>query len=256
VRAAIETDTILISVMAANNETGCLMPIVEIGRIAREADPDAHGRGAVHGEVPISWETLPSTCSPFPAQDQRIKGPGLLVRTGGRARRGAARRAPGAGRRGGTENVVGIAAMGKAFSLLRQHMDEEVALVRRLRDAFEGALFSRIPELVLNGHPTERLPNTVNLSFRYVEGEALLLNLDMLGIACSSAPPALGVPRSIADPARHGSGPHRRAGSAPLLPGAGEHGRRRGVRRRRRRARRQQAAGHVAAVSSPEAKAR
>jgi len=82
--------------------------------------------------------------------------------------------------------VVGIAAMGKAFSLLRQHMDEEVALVRRLRDAFEGALFSRIPELVLNGHPTERLPNTVNLSFRYVEGEALLLNLDMLGIACSS----------------------------------------------------------------------
>jgi cysteine desulfurase len=76
--------------------------------------------------------------------------------------------------------------MGKAFSLLRDGMAEEVRETRRLRDKFEKALFDRIPELVLNGHPTERLPNTVNLSFRFVEGEALLLNLDILGIACSS----------------------------------------------------------------------
>jgi cysteine desulfurase len=76
--------------------------------------------------------------------------------------------------------------MGKAFSLLREGMAEEVRETRRLRDAFEKALFDRIPELVLNGHPVDRLPNTLNISFRFVEGEALLLNLDMLGIACSS----------------------------------------------------------------------
>ena len=90
------------------------------------------------------------------------------------------------GRRGGTENVVGIVAMGKAFQLLRRGMAEEVRETRRLRDRFEKALFDRIPEIVLNGHPTDRLPNTLNLSFRFVEGEALLLNLDMMGIACSS----------------------------------------------------------------------
>jgi len=189
VRKAIEPDTILVSVMAANNETGCLMPVEEIGRIAREAGITMHTDAVQStGKVPISWETLPVDLLSFSGHKiNGIKGAGgLLVRRGvelaavlhgGHQERG---------RRGGTENVVGIAAMGKAFSLLRQHMAEEVAEVRRLRDAFEGALFSRIPELVLNGHPTERLPNTVNLSFRYVEGEALLLNLDMLGIACSS----------------------------------------------------------------------
>jgi cysteine desulfurase len=76
--------------------------------------------------------------------------------------------------------------MGKAFQLLRQGMAEEVRETRMLRDRFEKALFDRIPEVVLNGHPTDRLPNTLNLSFRFVEGEALLLNLDMMGIACSS----------------------------------------------------------------------
>jgi cysteine desulfurase len=90
------------------------------------------------------------------------------------------------GLRGGTENVIGIVAMGKAFSLLRRNMGAEVAEVRRLRDSFERALFERIPDIVLNGHPTLRMPNTVNISFRFVEGEALLLNLDMMGIACSS----------------------------------------------------------------------
>jgi cysteine desulfurase len=189
VRRAIEPDTVLVSVMAANNETGCLMPIGEIGRIAREAGVLMHTDAVqATGKVPISWETLPVDLLAFSGHKiNGIKGAGgLLVRRGveldaflhgGHQERG---------RRAGTENVVGIAAMGKAFSLLRQHMDGEVAEVRRLRDAFEAALFSRIPELVLNGHPTERLPNTVNLSFRYVEGEALLLNLDMLGIACSS----------------------------------------------------------------------
>jgi cysteine desulfurase len=189
VRNAIGRDTILVSVMAANNETGCLMPIGEIGKIAREAGIPMHTDAVqATGKVPMSWEELPVDLLTFSGHKVNgVKGAGgLLVRRGvelsavlhgGHQERG---------RRGGTENVVGIVAMGKAFSLLRQHMDGEVALVRRLRDDFERELFARIPELVLNGHPTERLPNTLNVSFRYVEGEALLLNLDMLGIACSS----------------------------------------------------------------------
>ena len=189
VRRAIEKDTVLVSIIAANNETGCIMPIEEIGRIAREAGILMHTDAVqATGKIPILWESLPVDLLTFSGHKVNgIKGAGgLLIRKGievsavlhgGHQERG---------RRGGTENVVGIVAMGRAFSLLRRNMEEEVAEVRRLRDSFERALFDRIPELVLNGHPTLRLPNTVNISFRYVEGEALLLNLDMMGIACSS----------------------------------------------------------------------
>jgi cysteine desulfurase len=189
VRRAIAKDTILVSIMHANNETGCVMPIAEIGRIAREAGVLMHTDAVqAAGKIPIDWKELPVDLLTFSGHKVNgLKGAGgLLVRKGieleavlhgGHQERG---------RRGGTENVVGIVAMGKAFSLLRDGMAEEVRETRRLRDKFEKALFDRIPELVLNGHPTERLPNTVNLSFRFVEGEALLLNLDILGIACSS----------------------------------------------------------------------
>jgi cysteine desulfurase len=189
VERAIEPDTILVTIMAANNETGCLMPIGEIGAIARRAGALMHTDAVqATGKIPLPWEKLPVDLLTFSGHKiNGIKGAGgLIVRKGveispvthgGHQERG---------RRGGTENVIGIVAMGKAFDLLRENMTSEVAEVRRLRDALERALFDRIPELVLNGHPTLRLPNTVNISFRYVEGEALLLNLDMLGIACSS----------------------------------------------------------------------
>ncbi|PWB61148.1 MAG: cysteine desulfurase NifS [Deltaproteobacteria bacterium] len=189
VRKAITKDTVLVSVMHANNETGCIMPVAEIGRIAREAGVLMHTDAVqATGKIPIDWKTLPVDMLTFSGHKVNgLKGAGgLIVRKGielesvihgGHQERG---------RRGGTENVVGIVAMGKAFSLLRQGMPEEVRETRRLRDKFEKALFDRIPEIVLNGHPTDRLPNTVNLSFRFVEGEALLLNLDMMGIACSS----------------------------------------------------------------------
>ncbi|NJD61218.1 MAG: cysteine desulfurase, partial [Deltaproteobacteria bacterium] len=189
VRKAITKDTVLVSVMHANNETGCIMPVAEIGRIAREAGVLMHTDAVqATGKIPIDWKTLPVDMLTFSGHKVNgLKGAGgLIVRKGielesvihgGHQERG---------RRGGTENVVGIVAMGKAFSLLRQGMPEEVRETRRLRDKFEKALFDRIPEIVLNGHPTDRLPNTLNLSFRFVEGEALLLNLDMMGIACSS----------------------------------------------------------------------
>jgi cysteine desulfurase len=140
------------------------------------------------GKIPIDFGTLPVDLLTFAGHKvNALKGTGgLIVRKGieieAMTHGGHQER----GRRGGTENVAGIVAMGKAFQLLRTGMEEEVAETRRLRDKFEKGLFDRIPELVLNGHPTQRLPNTVNISFRYVEGEAMLLNLDMMGIACSS----------------------------------------------------------------------
>jgi cysteine desulfurase len=189
VRRAIAKNTILVSIMHANNETGCIMPVAEIGRIAREAGVLMHTDAVqAAGKIPIDWKELPADLLTFSGHKVNgLKGSGGLI-----ARKGIEMEAvlhgghQERGRRGGTENVVGIVAMGKAFSLLREGMTEEVRETRRLRDKFEKALFERIPELVLNGHPTERLPNTVNISFRFVEGEAMLLNLDMVGIACSS----------------------------------------------------------------------
>ncbi|MGZ9147171.1 MAG: cysteine desulfurase family protein [Candidatus Deferrimicrobiaceae bacterium] len=189
VRKALTPDTILVTVMYANNETGSIMPIPEIGAIAREAGAIMHTDAVqAAGKIPIDFGSLPVDMLTFSGHKvNALKGAGCLiirkgiqieaVTHGGHQERG---------RRGGTENVVGIVAMGKSFELLRAGMEEEVAEIRRLRDIFENGLFRRIPDLVLNGHPAERLPNTVNISFRFVEGEAMLLNLDMMGIACSS----------------------------------------------------------------------
>lgn len=189
VRRALSPDTILVSIMHANNETGAVMPIAEIGRMAREADVLMHTDAVqAAGKIPIDLKTLPVDMLTFSGHKiNALKGAGgLVVRKGleieavlhgGHQERG---------RRGGTENIVGIVAMGRAFALLRESMAEEAAETGRLRDRFERGLFARIPELVRNGPVHERLPNTLNISFRYVEGEALLLNLDMLGIACSS----------------------------------------------------------------------
>jgi cysteine desulfurase len=189
IRKALSKDTILVSIMAANNETGCLMPIGEIGAIAREAGVIMHTDAVqATGKIPISWENMPVDILSFSGHKvNALKGAGgLLLRKGVEIEAVLHGGHQERGRRGGTENVVGIVAMGKAFSLLSKNMESEAAEVRRLRDTFEQALFARIPDIVLNGHPTLRLPNTVNLSFRFVEGEALLLNLDMMGIACSS----------------------------------------------------------------------
>jgi len=190
VRDALTPDTILVSIMYANNETGAVMPIGEIGRIVREAGILMHTDAVqATGKIPIDWGSLPADLLTFSGHKiNALKGAGgLIVRKGVELEASVHGGHQERGRRGGTENVVGIVAMGKAFTLLREHPGEEAEETRRLRDRFEEGLFRRIPELVRNGPPPSlRLPNTVNISFRYVEGEAMLLNLDMLGIACSS----------------------------------------------------------------------
>ncbi|MGE5188617.1 MAG: cysteine desulfurase family protein [Gemmatimonadota bacterium] len=189
VRKALTPDTILVSIMHANNETGCIMPIAEIGAMVREAGILMHTDAVqAAGKIPIDFASLPVDLLTFSGHKvNALKGAGgLIVRKGVEIEALVHGGHQERGRRGGTENVVGIVAMGKAFSLLRGGMAEETAETRRLRDRFEKGLFARVPDLVLNGHPAARLPNTVNISFRFVEGEAMLLNLDMMGIACSS----------------------------------------------------------------------
>jgi len=189
VRDALAEDTILVSVMHANNETGDIMPVPEIGAIAREAGAVMHTDAVqAAGKIPIDFGTLPVDLLTFSGHKvNALKGTGgLIVRKGVEIEAMTHGGHQERGRRGGTENVAGIVAMGRSFQILKEEMEEEVAETRRLRDRFEKGLFGRIPALVLNGHPTERLPNTVNISFRFVEGEAMLLNLDMMGIACSS----------------------------------------------------------------------
>jgi cysteine desulfurase len=189
IRDALAGDTILVSVMYANNETGDIMPVSEIGAIAREAGVAMHTDAVqAAGKIPIDFGTLPVDLLTFSGHKvNALKGTGgLIVRKGVEIEAMTHGGHQERGRRGGTENVAGIVAMGKSFQILKEGMEEEVAEIRRLRDRFEKGLFGRIPELVLNGHPTQRLPNTVNISFRFVEGEAMLLNLDMMGIACSS----------------------------------------------------------------------
>lgn len=190
VRDALAPDTILVSIMYANNETGAIMPIGEIGRIVREAGIIMHTDAVqATGKIPIDWGTLPVDLLTFSGHKiNALKGAGgLIARKGIELEPSVHGGHQERGRRGGTENVVGIIALGKAFALLREQIGEEAEETRRLRDRFEEGLFRRIPELVRNGPPPSlRLPNTVNISFRYVEGEAMLLNLDMVGIACSS----------------------------------------------------------------------
>ena len=189
VRKAIEPDTMLVSIMAANNETGCVMPIAEIGEIARNAGALMHTDAVqATGRIPLDWNNLPVDMLTFSGhKNNALKGAGgLILRKGVKISSIIHGGRQEMGLRGGTENIVGIVSMGASFSVLKEKMDSEAADIRRLRDKLENGINERVPDVILNGHPTQRLPNTLNVSFRYVEGESVLLHLDMLGIACST----------------------------------------------------------------------
>ncbi len=188
-KAAIRPETILISVMYANNETGTLFPIKEIGEIARASKVLFHTDAVqAAGKFPLDVKEL--NVDLMTISGHKIYGPkgvgALFVKRGVRLvpmiHGGHHER----NRRGGTENVAGIVGLGRACEIAARDMEKEVAHVRTLRDRLEKGLIDNTPHTKLNGHPELRLPNTTNISFEFIEGEGMLLNLDMLGIATSS----------------------------------------------------------------------
>lgn len=188
VRRAIRSDTVLVSVMHANNEVGTLEPVAEIARICRE-------RGVlVHTDATQSFGALPlhvdelgvDLLSASAHKRYGPKGVGLLyIRKGTRIlpllRGGSHQR----GRRAGTENVPGIVGFATAIEIALADREAEQARIASLRDRLTEGLL-RIEGAHLNGHPTERLPNNVNVSFEGTDSETLLVNLDLMGIAASS----------------------------------------------------------------------
>ena len=186
---SIAEDTAIVSVMWANNETGVIFPIEEMARIAKERGVLFH-TDAVQavGKIPIDLARVPVDFLSLSGHKlHAAKGVGVLyVRKGTPFAPFLIGGHQEHGRRGGTENVAGIVGLGKACELAAANMAEENGRVRMLRDKLEKGLLTNIPNAMLNGHATDRLPNTCNVSFEYVEGEAILLHLDRHGICASS----------------------------------------------------------------------
>jgi len=186
---AITDDTAVVSVMHANNETGVIFPIREIGRMAHERGALFHTDAVQSvGKIPIDVsENFIDFLSLSGHKLHAPKGVGALyVKRGTRFQPFLLGGHQERGRRGGTENVAGIAAFGKAAELARKNLPKEQNQVRALRDRLESGIQRTVKNVKLNGHREARLPNTTNLSFEFVEGEAILLLLDQLGICASS----------------------------------------------------------------------
>ncbi|MBO4378798.1 MAG: cysteine desulfurase NifS [Clostridia bacterium] len=188
VEAAITDQTILISVMAANNEIGTLQPIREIAKVAKQHKVYFH-TDAVQaiGAIPIDVQEI--GCDMLSLSGHKFHGPkgvgALYIRQGTRIdpfmHGGAQER----GKRATTENIPGIIGLATAIELATENLEEKSARISSMRDQLIDQL-TALPYVRLNGHRTERLPNNVNISVRFVEGEALLLRLDLAGIAASS----------------------------------------------------------------------
>ena len=217
VEEAIEEDTFLISIMAANNEIGTIEPIAEIGAIAKAAGVTFH-TDAVQavGAIPIDVSAM--NVDMLSVSAHKFNGPkgvgALYIRKGLRISPlifgGAQERKM----RAGTENLAAIVGMGKAIELAVAELPEHAKTLAKLRDMLIDGVLKTIPDVRLNGHPVDRLPNNFNMCFRYIEGESLLMRLDLAGVegssgsACTSGSLdpshvllAIGLPHEIA----HGS---------------------------------------------------
>lgn len=188
-RNAIREDTILISIMFANNEIGTIQPIAEIGALAKEKGIVFHTDAVqAYGHVPIDVEKM--NIDLLSASGHKLGGPkgvGILylresVKIGSFIHGGAQER----GRRAGTHNTPGIVGFGRATAIAAERMAENAEKEAALRDYLVERVLSEIPYTRLNGHRTGRLPNNANFSFRFVEGESLLIMLDQKGICASS----------------------------------------------------------------------
>jgi len=195
VRAALRPDTVLISVMLANNEIGTIQPVSEIGKLVSEQRTAGRKHLSLHtdavqaaGRIPLSIDEL--GCDLLSLSAHKLyapKGVGALF-----IRRGTRLISQNVGghqereRRAGTESVPNIVAFGAAADIARRELDERAEHVRALRDKFEAGVKARIEDVVFNGETSARLPHLSNISFRFIEGEGLLINLDLQGIAVST----------------------------------------------------------------------
>lgn len=189
VRRALRPETALITVMHANNEIGSVQPLAEIGRIAEEADVYLHTDAVQSaGKLPIDVNAMKLDLLSLSGHKLYApKGVGALyVKTGTRLRQllygGHHQR----GFRPGTENVAGIVALGKAAELARLSLDADAARVTELRNTLEKSLLRRIPDIRIHAVGVARTPNTSNITFPGIEGEALVIALDLRGLACST----------------------------------------------------------------------
>jgi cysteine desulfurase len=189
VEKAIGPDTILISVMHANNELGTIQPLEEIGLIAREHDIYFHTDAVQSvGKIPVDVENLGVDLLSLSAHKLHgPKGVGALY-----IRKGAILRPLMYGghherdRRPGTENVPGIVGLGKAAELAGEHLAEEMERVGALRDRLENGILASVPLATVSGDESRRLPSTSNISFDFIEGEGFVIAMDLKGVACST----------------------------------------------------------------------
>lgn len=186
---AITPETILISVMTANNEIGTIQPVEEIGRIAREHNILFHTDAVqAFGQIPLDVDAC--HIDMLSSSGHKINGPKgigfLYIRKGVKIRSFIHGGAQERKRRAGTENVPGIVGYGEAAKLAESTMMERTAREAELRDHLIHRILTEVPHSRLNGDPVKRLPNNCNISFEFIEGESLLIMLDMKGIAASS----------------------------------------------------------------------
>jgi cysteine desulfurase len=189
VRDAIRKDTILVSIMYANNETGTVMPIRDIAGVAHERGVPVHSDMVqALGKITVDVADLGIDLASFSGHKVYApKGVGALyVREGIELNSLIHGGHQEAGRRAGTENVIGIVALGKACEIAAAHAEEHTTRLEALRSRLLEGILERIDDVRLNGHPAERVPNTLNLSFEFVESESLLFSLDRKGVAVSS----------------------------------------------------------------------
>jgi len=187
--SAVDDETAIVSVMWANNETGNIYPVSDIARVA-------HSHGALfHTDAVQSVGKIPmklnfSEIDMLSLSGHKLHAPkgvgALYVRRGVRFRPFIVGGHQERGRRGGTENVASIVALGKAAELALDNMDTEINYVSSLRDTLEKRIVESIPTVRINGDPEHRLPNTTNISFEFIEGESILMLLDQHGICASS----------------------------------------------------------------------
>lgn len=188
-KAAIRPDTILISVMFANNEIGTIEPIAEIGEIAKEHGVLFHTDAVqAYAQVPINVDEM--HIDMLSASGHKLNGPKgigfLYIRKGVKIRSFVHGGAQERSRRAGTESIPGIVGLGAAVERAMRIMDTKTRKESELRDYLIGRLENEIPHCWLNGHRTKRLPNNINFSFLFIEGESMLIMLDMKGICASS----------------------------------------------------------------------